>query len=102
MRTVVLISSFYGEDVNDARPSNHSHRWISLARLGESVPVAVGSSSSRKVEALEGDNWRDLDDYPFAETYFYLYSTVTFNNDLYLFGKMSDKNPKVVAMLKKA
>ena len=79
-----------GDTLIDASTSNHTHRWISLARLGESIPVAVGGSSSLKVEALEGDSWRDLDDYPFAESYFYLYSTVTFNNDLYIFGKMSN------------
>ena len=42
--------------------------------------------ANKKVEELQSGVWREVDDFPFANTYLSLYSMVTFNRELYLFG----------------
>ena len=51
--------------------------------------MAIGSSFTLYVEELEDGIWRNLTDYPFAGFYIQSYSTVTLNEELYLFGTFS-------------
>jgi len=61
-----------------------------LTSLGRfrNIPVAIGDgfAANKKVEMMHGDQWEIQLDFPFAKTYIYEYSTVTVDDNLYLFG----------------
>ena len=81
--------SYDGKDVTIASSSRYSHALTSLGRL-ENLAIAVGSvgkPGNIKVEALQSGTWLELADFPFANRNLYSYSTITFNDSLYLFGK---------------
>ena len=70
--------------------SNHDHYITSLGRF-QNVPIALGGaySGGKHVESLYGGSWRNMGDFPFVESYIYYYSFVSFNSELYIFGKIS-------------
>ena len=69
-------------------PSEHDHYPTSLGKFGN-TPMGVGSTHNIKIEKFENGLWQPLGDFPFASKYMSEYSTVTFNEELYLFGEFS-------------
>ena len=53
------------------------------------TPFAVGYNSNKKVEA-KFDDWIVLGDFPFATTYYYYYSTLTFQDELFYIGEFQN------------
>ena len=52
------------------------------------VVGGYGSGGYNKiVENFSSQKWNVLDNFPFADSYIYGYSTVTFNDDMLIFGK---------------
>lgn len=74
-------------NVTSAPSSNYSHFGASLGQV-QNTPITVGEfARHKKVEALENEIWTELADFPFVDQNIALYSFVTFNESLYLFGK---------------
>ena len=83
-----LIFRFDGNNFVTAAPSNHPHRETSLGKMNEGLISISGVSyqdSAVEVELFANGNWYDQPLFP-EETYFYGYSTATFENFLYVFG----------------
>ena len=51
----------------------------------------AGSTDGLKVENFSSGKWNKLADYPYASSYIAYYSTVTFNEDMLIFGKFLKK-----------
>ena len=86
-------SSYDGNEIAGAPSTIHDHSFTSLGRL-RNTPVAVGCDYplNKKVEALQTGYWNELADFPFVDnridSHIFGYSMVTFNDSLYLFGKL--------------
>ena len=66
----------------------YDHYMTSLGRY-DNTAIAVGSGSlpyNLKVEERRNGIWSTSKDFPFAKTYIKLYSMVTYDENLYLFG----------------
>ena len=85
----MLFFSYDGRNVTNEPSSNYQHYETSLGRFRNS-PMAVGhwdSTDGIRVENVSSGKWNILNDFPFAVVYIRDYSTVSFNNDMLLFGK---------------
>ena len=49
--------------------------------------MAVGGLNSILVENFSSPKWHRLENFPFAHNYINDYSTVSFNDDMLIFGK---------------
>ena len=76
--------SYDGNAISTGPSSNYDHLSTSLGRV-QNTPIALGGDG-KKVEALESEIWRELADFPFVDMKIDSYSTVAFNDSLYLFG----------------
>ena len=84
--------SFDGTSFVTAASSNHPHRRTSLGKMNEGLIAISGWSyqdSSVEVELFANGNWYDQPPFP-EEKAFYYYSTVTYQNILYVFGEFID------------
>jgi len=66
--------------------SNYEHFRISLGSF-RNIPMAVGDYSGTQVENFSSGKWNILSDFPFAQSYIRRFSTVSFNSDMFMFGK---------------
>ena len=84
---IKLNFSYDGNEVTSAPSAHYEHRATSLGRV-QNTPIAVGDMSRPvKVEALLGDKWTILSDFPF-KAQFCGYSMVNLKGALFLFGKL--------------
>jgi len=89
--------TYDGKDFSTFASSNFDHSRTTLSNLKNS-PIAIGDYhadsegdiGSTKVEAFYNGQWQELSDYPFATTNIYHYSTVTYLDELYIFGGYYD------------
>ena len=78
--------------VVETKSANYAHYRTSLGNF-ENNAVAIGGESTedfpenKKVEIFQGEKWVELDDFPFVTSSIFLYSTVNFRNEMYIFGK---------------
>ena len=74
--------------MENEKPSNNDHYLTALGNY-KNRPVAVGgiSPNNKKVEIYEDGEWVNLDDFPFVSSSIFFYSTVSFGEECYLFGK---------------
>ena len=79
--------SFDGSTITVEQSAKNSHYTVSMGNL-RNTPFAVGgrSSNNKIVEAKFFDEWIVLGEFPFAETYYQQYSTLTFQDELYYIG----------------
>ena len=72
--------------------STFDHFKTSLGNF-KNTPIAVGGygtkHDNKKVEQHKNGVWTRLEDLPIADTNIFRYSMVTFNEELYLFGRLS-------------
>ena len=82
--------SYNGTMVEYQSSSAHEHHATSLGNY-KNKAMAIGSElpSNKIVETMSGNQWEQLEDFPFVEEYISVYSIVTFQEDLFLFGKRS-------------
>ena len=79
--------SFDGKTIVDERSARRKHYSTSLG-VFDGSPFALGGYYPNNKEAEHfKTNWTSIGPYPFVATTIYLYSTVTLNNAVYIFGK---------------
>lgn len=79
-----LYFSFEGKTVLSGPTANYPHPFTSLGRV-KNAPLIVGGFNT-KVETVQNGVWQTLSDFPFSDTEIHLYSTVSYNDAVYLFG----------------
>jgi len=80
--------SFDGSSTISTVGSNYGHYYASLGSI-KNVQIVVGSFlENKKVESLRDGRWNDMGDFPFFKQYISHYSFVTFQDDLFIFGKI--------------
>ena len=78
--------SFDGSEFKLAASSNHKHRMTSLGKIEEGL-VAIGDFyGGNEVELYTNGDWAQQPPVP-EEGWLYGYSTVTYENVLYVFGE---------------
>ena len=87
---ICVFFRFNGAEFLSAASSNYPHLYTSLGKIDEGL-VAIsggtgGSSSNIEVEIFSNGNWYLQPAFPETK-YFRYYSTTTFENILYVFGK---------------
>ena len=83
-----FLFSFDGNVLAVEAKSNFEHYHSSLGKLDGS-PFALGSwkTPNKEVELLKSNSWSSIGQFPFEDgPAIYLYSTVTVDNDVYIFG----------------
>ena len=84
--------SFDGYVFKDASSSNHPHAYTSLGKIGSDLVAISGYKAARKVELYTNGSWLQQSSFPGAHCdycdYFDSYSTVTYNNEVYIFGEL--------------
>jgi len=105
---ITTCHTYDGKDFSSFPSSNFDHSRTTLGNL-KNIPVAIGDYhddsegdiGSIKVETFSGyGQWQEQSDYPFATTNIYHYSTVTYLDELYIFGGYYDyEESSIVAKL---
>jgi len=92
--------SFDGQTIQTEPSSNNEHGYASLARF-RNIPMVVGDYNGISVEKFSSGKWNVMDDFPFATSYFYSYSTVTFSGHMLLFGTFLTFSKNAIFFLNK-
>ena len=90
MQFFYFFLSFDGSTTTSAQGANNDHYRTSLGNL-RNTPFALGGyySGDKIVEAKFSD-WIVLGDFPFANSYYCWYSTLTFQDELYYIGQFEN------------
>ena len=78
--------SFDGSEFKNAPSSKHPHKQTSLGKIEQGLIAIGGANNGRVVELYANGYWVKQPPFP-VYGYFYSYSTATFENVLYVFGK---------------
>jgi len=81
-----VLSRMHEDSLSQVASSNQLHHFISLGKY-KNEAIAVGDWNHHQEEILSNDVWVELGPYPFAKEYIYAFSTVTFRDEMYIFGK---------------
>jgi len=84
-----ILSRFDGRNVVSAQSANFEHRYSSLGRY-RNTPMAIGGYYTNTVESLSNGKWNFEHNFPFGIILAF-FSTVTLNNNLYIFGELFRK-----------
>ena len=76
---------FDGTNFVTAASTNHPHRETSLGKMNEGLIAISGDSSDVEVESFANGNWNNQPPFPWEKMSYY--STVTYQNLLYVFGE---------------
>jgi len=81
---------FDGSTTKTEPAANYQHYQTSLGSWSN-VPVSIGgyTPNIKNVEHFENGAWMVKEDFPFVTTYISSYSVVSFENALFLFGKLA-------------
>ena len=81
--------SYDGAFMYDEQDANYQHYATSLGKFEES-PFVVGSYSPSNVKVEQyKTSWTTVGDFPYASSFIRLYSTVTIDGQVYIFGELN-------------
>ena len=83
---IIYKLSFDGRTTASAASSNHPHEYTSLGKLSSGLVAVSGYQSGVEVELFSAHAWSRQPDFP-ESSYFYLYSTATVADALFIFGE---------------
>ena len=89
--TFINAFRYQSNSISSAPSSTYKHYGTSLGRF-QNIPIALGDvyEPANKVEDLKNANWNTLADFPFSsQNKTEYYSMVTFDGELYVFGKLT-------------
>ena len=86
----IYVFRFDGTEFISAASSNYPHFVTTLGKIDEGLVAISGSGGvvTNEVEIFSNGNWYNQPAFP-VEKYFCYYSTATFENTLYVFGKLN-------------